>query len=403
MVTASTGHRWSRWWSAKDELEQIELYTRHSFGWITACSPLLLLLVARGGQVEVGTPAATAALVALVAAQAVPVGMALDRTIRDRPVGRPLWVALAALTVLAVAGSFVVPGEGLRNWARLVALATLFGPAAVLGARRYVPLAVLAAVGHALVSDVRAEGPAVVASFVVVVVVVCSSIAVTVQVSMWIVHLVRRLAVAERDSARLAVAEERLRFARDLHDVVGRDLSAIAVTSDLVAELARRGRPEAVDRAEEVRAVAQESLRQVREVVRGYRGVDLDAELEGAAALLRSAGTACTVRSSLVSAPQELRAAAAWVVREGVTNVVRHAAATTCSIGVDEVGGGVRVRIDNDGVRDEAGRAPATAGGSGLVGLAERLRPFGGTLRTSREDGTFRLEARLPLTAGTLA
>jgi len=391
MVRGRRSHRWTDWWAGKDELEQIELYTRSSFGWITAFSPFVLLLVVRGGQAQVGTPAATAALVALVAVQAVPVGIALDRTIRNRPVGRLVWASLAAATALVVAGSLVVPGGDLRGWARLVALASCFGPAAALGARRYVPLAVVAAVAQGLLSGVADEGAGALVAFAFAVVVVCSTVAVTVQLSIWIVDLVRRVAVAERDRARLAVAEERLRFSRDLHDVVGRDLSAIAVTSDLVAELARRGRPEAVERAEEVRAIASESLRQVREVVRGYRGVDLDAELAGAAGLLRSAGATCTVRNAVVHAPAEVRAAAAWVVREGVTNVVRHSGATTCSIEVDEDEDGVRVRIENDGAVD---REVGT--GSGLVGLAERLRPLGGTVATSRRDGTFRLQAHLP-------
>jgi two-component system sensor histidine kinase DesK len=228
------------------------------------------------------------------------------------------------------------------------------------------------------------------------VVVLAGLFAVTVQLSVWICDVVRRLARAEQDRARLAVAEERLRFSRDLHDVVGRNLSAIAVTSDLVAELARRGRPEAVERAEEVRRIAQDSLREVREVVRGYRGVDLTTELEGAAGLLRSAGVPCTVQVEglLDDVPADVRTAAAWVVREGVTNVVRHASPTWCRLTVAVRERTVDVQVANDGAGEPA------SGRSGLDGLAERLVPLGGELLVHQADGQFTLSARLPRVGG---
>ena len=93
----------------------------------------------------------------------------------------------------------------------------------------------------------------------------------------------------------LAVAEERLRFARDLHDVMGRNLSAIAVKGQLAGELVRRGRPEAADGVADISRIAEESLREVRGVVGGYRTVDLAGELAGARSVLRAAGVACTV------------------------------------------------------------------------------------------------------------
>ena len=95
--------------------------------------------------------------------------------------------------------------------------------------------------------------------------------------------------------ARLAVAEERLRFGRDLHDVMGRNLAVIALKSELAVQLARRGRPEAVDQMIEVQRIAQESQREVREVVRGYREADLEAELAGAQGVLAAAGIDCRV------------------------------------------------------------------------------------------------------------
>ncbi|MDD9205445.1 histidine kinase, partial [Georgenia sp. 10Sc9-8] len=111
--------------------------------------------------------------------------------------------------------------------------------------------------------------------------------------------------------ARLAVAEERLRFSRDLHDVVGRTFSAIAVKSELAAELARRGQDGAVDQMLEVRGLAQDSLREVRGVVAGYRAVDLAAELDGARSVLRSAGVRTRVVGDGTALPDPVQQALA--------------------------------------------------------------------------------------------
>ncbi|NAZ88658.1 sensor histidine kinase, partial [Kineococcus indalonis] len=328
-----TGTRWHRWWAGKDDVERVTLYTRQSFALLLTIGPSLTLgqtLGRGGGGALVQRPAAALAVLAAVVVHAVAVGLVLDRQIAGRPVPRRWWGALAAVSAAAFAASaLLAPVQG-GAIARVAVVGALFGPAAFLGTRRSLLLAVLAGAGVVALHRDGFEWPRQGLAAVALLAGAFAFAVVTVQLSMWIVDVVRRLAGAERDRARLAVAEERLRFARDLHDVVGRDLSAIAVTSDLVAELARRGRPEAVERAEEVRRIAQASLREVREVVRGYRGVDLDAELEGAAALLRSAGIEPAVAADAAGVPAEARTAAAWVVREGVTNVVRHSAATRC-------------------------------------------------------------------------
>ena len=390
-----TGTRWQRWWAGKDDVERVTLYTRQSFAVLLTIGPSLTFgQLGRGGALE-QRPAAALAVLAAVVVHAVAVGLVLDRQIAGRPVPRAWWAALAAVSVAAFAATpLLTPVQG-GALARVVLVGALFGPAAFLGPRRSLLLAVLAGAGLVALHRAGFDWPHPGLAAGAFLAGAFAFAAVTVQLSMWIVDVVRRLAGAERDRARLAVAEERLRFARDLHDVVGRDLSAIAVTSDLVAELARRGRPEAVERAEEVRRIAQDSLREVREVVRGYRGVDLDAELEGAAALLRSAGIEPAVVADAAGAGAEARTAAAWVVREGVTNVVRHSAASRCRIEVSgAAGGAVRVLIENDGAVEGApGR------GSGLAGLAERLRPLGGRLGAERREGTFTLCAELPARA----
>ena len=205
--------------------------------------------------------------------------------------------------------------------------------------------------------------------------------------------------------ARLSVAEERLRFARDLHDVLGRNLSLMAVTSELAAQLARRGDEEAADHMLEVRQLAHESLREMRAVVSGYRTVDLDSELAGAQAVLRAAGVSCRIIGDAAGLPEDVQVALGWVVREGTTNIIRHSDATAAAIELavldsTSAAPAVTLRIDNDGVHClEAGAA-----GHGLVGLGERLAGLGGTITAQRpRSGHFRLEATLPAAGGSAA
>nr|WP_240895432.1 histidine kinase [Kineococcus siccus] len=338
--------------------------------------------------------AVVGALLAATLLQTVVSSVVIDRRVRDRPLQRRGHLTWAGLSAVAVLLCFTT-AEGVRGPVLACVLALTVAPLGACGVRRWAPAAVLAAVFLTASSDAPEGGAPLVATFLVGFTALFSAAAGTVAVSLWIVDVVRRLARAEQDRARLAVAEERLRFARDLHDVVGRDLSAIAVTSDLVAELARRGRPEAVERAEEVRRIAQDSLREVRAVVRGYRGVDLATELEGSAALLESAGVRCTVDARTEGVSPAARTAVAWVVREGVTNVVRHSSATWARVEVAVREGRVEVLVENDRPAQETGAAP----GTGLAGLAERLRPLEGTLTAGHEGDRFVLRAQLPAAA----
>ena len=200
------------------------------------------------------------------------------------------------------------------------------------------------------------------------------------------------------EHARLSVAEERLRFARDLHDVLGRNLSLIAVQSELAAELARRGDQGAAAQMLQVRQVAHESLREMRAVVSGYRTADLGTELAGAQDVLRSAGMSCRVIGDAAGLPPDVQAALGWVVREGTTNIIRHSDATACTIELhilDSPGAprAVTLSMDNDRVH----ALDTGSGGSGLAGLGERLAGLGGSITTGHpRHGHFRLEASLP-------
>ncbi|MDF6020823.1 sensor histidine kinase [Streptomyces sp. JH34] len=219
--------------------------------------------------------------------------------------------------------------------------------------------------------------------------------AVASRASGWSVRLIEQLAAARETQARLAVAEERLRFGRDLHDVLGRNLAVVALKSELAAQLARRGLPEAEEHMVEVQRIARESQREIRSVVRGYRTADLHTELVGARSVLEAAGIDCSIEYGPADRlPPDAQSALGWVVREGTTNVLRHAqAATRCTMALRTAGPSTALLVmENDGASDGP-----PGGGTGLAGLRERLTGPGGTLTTEqRPGGIFRLTARIP-------
>lgn len=229
----------------------------------------------------------------------------------------------------------------------------------------------------------------------------CLLFASTCRCSAWLAGVVWELDGARETQARLAVAEERLRFSRDLHDVLGRNLTTIALKSELAAQLARRGRPEAADQMTEVQRIAQESQREVRDVVRAYRSADLQAELTGARSVLRAADVACEVElSGIDQLPVTAQSVLGWAVREATTNVLRHSEATSCRIRLRISGGQALLEIENDGVTESQN----PVGGTGLTGLRERLAVYGGQLATPPAGpGRFRLAVDLPLTAPALS
>ncbi|MFE2603976.1 sensor histidine kinase, partial [Streptomyces mirabilis] len=196
----------------------------------------------------------------------------------------------------------------------------------------------------------------------------------------------------------------RLRFGRDLHDVMGRNLAVVALKSELAVQLARRGRPEAVEQMVEVQRIARETQREVREVVRGYREADLRTELAGAQGVLTAAGIDCEVSGPVTGLPAEIQSALGWVVREATTNVLRHGDAARCAVSLRMAEGRVTLTVENDGapgIGSGSGTDTDTAEpgrGSGLAGLRERLREVDGVLRAGPAGSDlFRLTAEVPL------
>jgi two-component system sensor histidine kinase DesK len=192
------------------------------------------------------------------------------------------------------------------------------------------------------------------------------------------------------------VSEERLRIARDLHDLLGHSLSVIALKSELARKLVEREPARAAAELDDIQAVSRTALAEVRDAVQGYRRLALADALEGAQAALAAAGIDCELAEADVALPADVDAALAWAVREGSTNVIRHSGASHCLIRVDGDGDHAAVVIEDDGT------AVASAGnGSGLSGLSERAHRLRGDLEAgARPEGGFRLQLTVPL-AGT--
>nr|PPQ62419.1 sensor histidine kinase [Streptomyces sp. QL37] len=221
-------------------------------------------------------------------------------------------------------------------------------------------------------------------------------IASTVRLSAWTLGIMQKLRDARDVETRLAVAEERLRFGRDMHDVLGRNLAVIALKSELAVELAQRGKPAATDQMVEVQRIARASQQEVRDVVRGYREADLRTELLGAQGVLRAAGIECAVHGDGGRLPSPVQSALGWAVREAATNVLRHGDPQRCDIRLEASRDGVRLVVENDGVTPDT--AVVSGGGSGLHGLRERLAAVGGSLEAGpTDDGRFHLTAAVPL------
>ncbi len=304
-------------------------------------------------------------------------------------------VFAAVLSSVAVSQALGVLASWVVAEAVMFSMAMLAGPFSLLmPVRRTVWVCALAVVAVSAVVGATGRGVAPLAGSLFLGAVGCASYAFSSRGCGWILSVLRELEQARDVQARLAVAEERLRFGRDLHDVLGRNLSVIALKSELAVQLARRERPEAVEQMVEVQRIARESQGEVRDVVRGYRTADLDTELAGALSVLRAAGVDCRVHGDAAAAlPAEAQSVLAWVVREGTTNVLRHGDARHCAIRLRACPDGAAVlTMENDGVDDRP-----TGRGSGIDGLRERLTAVDGTLTAERRTGgVFRLTAEVP-------
>ena len=206
----------------------------------------------------------------------------------------------------------------------------------------------------------------------------------------------QRTVSAERTTLRLAVAEERLRLSEDLHDILGRALEVVAFKGELAARLVEVEPERARAEMEEIQSVARGAVHDVRELVRNRRATHLPEEVRAAERLLRSASVRCEIEGDFDDVDERLSGVFGSVVRESVTNMLRHATPTTCLVRWSCEGGHLELTVHNDGV-PSAGTSSEPAEGSGIVGMRRRVAEHGGELTTEEHGDTFTLVARVPV------
>jgi len=191
--------------------------------------------------------------------------------------------------------------------------------------------------------------------------------------------------------ADLAVAADRERLARELHDLLGRTLSLIAVKAELASRLTANSDPSAAAELADVQRLARQAVRDVREAVAGAHAPSVDTELAAAKAALGSVGIKVSVDNTAASIDPEHETTVAWALREAVTNIVKHSGARTCRITLDAADGSTALDVEDDGHG-----AVGPGAGTGLEGLANRVHALGGTLESGPGAGCgFRLRVRL--------
>ena len=206
-----------------------------------------------------------------------------------------------------------------------------------------------------------------------------------------LVRVLDELHATRAQLAELAVGRERLRVSRDLHDLLGHSLSAVSLKGDLALRLLRSDPPAARAEIASLTEIARDTLRGVRTVTSDEHAVSLRTETKGAAALLSAAGIDARIDVDLPGLPPPMDNVLAWAVREGVTNVLRHSQASTCSITAGRWDGRARLEIVNDGVQAPSGE------GTGLAGLTERATALSGSVTAGPVgDGRFRLLVEVP-------
>ena len=198
-----------------------------------------------------------------------------------------------------------------------------------------------------------------------------------------------RLGLAHAEVERLAVIAERERIARDLHDLLGHTLSMITLKSELASRLTATDPEGAAREMREVQTISRDTLGEVRQAVRGYRAKGLPAEVADAERALKWAGIECDFAADAVDLPPRHETALALALREGVTNIVRHADAGHVRGCIRHAGDEVTLTLADDG-------HGGGSDGNGLAGIRERIERLGGCFSRQSRGGTT-LTVRLPV------
>jgi two-component system sensor histidine kinase DesK len=204
----------------------------------------------------------------------------------------------------------------------------------------------------------------------------------------------RELVAAREEIARLAVSEERLRFSRDLHDLLGQSLAVLVLKSELVSKQLPADTDEATHQElRDISRVARKSLNDVREAAAGYRRPSLAMEVGNARSALQAAGVGFLVEDTLGRVAAEQDSVLAWCLREGVTNILKHSGAKRVVLRLTRVDGAATMELVDDG----RGAASLDGGGVGLIGLRERVELAGGKFDVGTEpEAGVRLRVNLP-------
>ncbi len=316
-----------------------------------------------------------------------------SHTLRVFPTGLALWAPVAGLAALAIS----LTALNGNSWGAIFFYVSS-GAAGWLPTRKAIPvigaLVLFIAVAFAAQGDLAdAETPVVFVGTVgAIVIAFCWSFANSQQL---------RLAREEMERA-AAVNEERLRIARDLHDLLGHNLSLIALKSELAQRLVDSAPERAANEMRDVEQVARQALKEVRAAVASYRQPTLASELRGAREMLMAAGIAYRAEydaGAIAGLSALVESVLAWTVREGVTNVIRHSGARQCTVLIARDEQSIRVEVADDGNAATADHSDND--GNGLRGLAERAAALGGSFAAGpAEGGGFRLVVTLPLVQG---
>ena len=199
----------------------------------------------------------------------------------------------------------------------------------------------------------------------------------------------QRLLLAQEQIEHLAKVAERERIARDMHDVLGHTLSVVVLKSELAGKLLGADMERARQEIGEVEQIARQALSEVREAIRGYRADGIAAEIARARRALDAAGVRLEWEGeSVVLAPAH-ESVLSLVLREGVTNILRHAGATRCRLELAADSGRTHMSLHDDG------RGGIASEGNGLRGMRERIAALGGRIEIDSRHGT-RLTVDLP-------
>lgn len=320
---------------------------------------------------------------------------------RRHPTGQVVGAAVLALVTAGLGGADAVGhGWALVCWSSVAVLWTPRLRARLIAVGTGLAGVALSAVGHE-VSLIAAVFRLTAGELLVVNTLaygmLCWAQPVSNRVWVWIWALATEAHKGRTARTELALTEERLRFSRDLHDLVGHRLSAIAVKTDLAARLSEVDPAAAKDEMAEVNRLTRTALKELRQAVRGHRELDLTAEVNSVKGVLEAAGVRCETLLPGRDLPDGVAPVFAYVVREAVTNVLKHSSASFCEIIIRFTEQQAELSVRNDGVAHRQAADP----GSGLAGMGERLEAVGGRVTAvPAAGGQFLLTAVVSLPLG---